>query len=149
MALKRCATPIYIATARIFDDEFRKRVEVHQARRGREWTTLEEPLEVGKLEISGASTVLLDCLTLLTTNWFFECGENIDDALENLKHELDILFEKDADFIVVTNEIGMGGISSNELQRRFADLQGFVNQYVAAKADEVYLTVAGLPVKIK
>ncbi|MDE6696042.1 MAG: bifunctional adenosylcobinamide kinase/adenosylcobinamide-phosphate guanylyltransferase, partial [Muribaculaceae bacterium] len=54
-----------------------------------------------------------------------------------------------ATFIMVTNEIGLGGVSANTMQRQFADLQGYLNQFVAEKADDVYLIVSGIPVKIK
>lgn len=149
LALSRSAQPIYVATARIFDDDFRRRVDVHRQRRGRMWTTIEEPLNVGTIDVAPRATVLLDCLTLLATNWFFECGEEVDRARERIVSELDSLFARDADFVVVTNEVGLGGVSANALQRRFADLQGAVNQAVAARADEVYLVVSGIPVKIK
>ena len=68
---------------------------------------------------------------------------------ELIKKEFDQFTQQEATFIFVTNEIGMGGISSNEVQRRFTDLQGWVNQYIASKADEVVLMVSGIPVKIK
>ncbi|MBQ3826920.1 MAG: bifunctional adenosylcobinamide kinase/adenosylcobinamide-phosphate guanylyltransferase, partial [Prevotella sp.] len=55
----------------------------------------------------------------------------------------------DATFIFVTNEIGSGGVSPDPIQRRFTDLEGWMNQHVAAKADEVVLMVSGIPVKIK
>ena len=70
-------------------------------------------------------------------------------ALEALKQEFDRFTAQDATFIFVTNEIGMGGVSPNEVQRRFADLQGWMNQYIASKADQVVLMVSGIPVKVK
>lgn len=149
MALEKASNPIYVATARVWDDEFRQRVDVHKRRRGDRWTTIEECLHIGDIELMEGSTVLLDCLTLLATNWFFECKENTDDALVQMSIQLDLMFSKKADFIIVTNEIGLGGISENALQRKFADLQGSVNQYVASLADDVYLIVSGIPVKIK
>lgn len=149
LAMQKSANPIYLATAKIWDEDFRKRVQVHQNRRGTEWTTIEEYLKVGDVVIPENSCVLLDCLTLLATNWMFECNENIDEAMVNVSMQLDMLFSKKANFIVVTNEIGMGGVSENKLQRKFTDLQGSVNQYVAAVADEVFLIVSGIPVKIK
>lgn len=149
IALDRSSNPIYIATAKVWDEDFRHRVELHKQRRGPEWTTIEECLKVGDINIPDGSTALLDCLTLLSTNWLFECNENIDEAMVNVSMQLDMLFAKKADFIIVTNEIGLGGISENSLQRKFADLQGSVNQYVASIADEVFLIVSGLPIKLK
>ena len=69
--------------------------------------------------------------------------------LEQLKAEFDRVTAQEAYFLFVTNEIGSGGVSGNAVQRRFTDLLGWFNQYVAAKADDVYLTVSGIPVKIK
>lgn len=149
ITLEKSSKPIYIATAKIWDEDFRHRVELHKQRRGPEWTTIEESLKVGDIEIPDGSTVLLDCLTLLSTNWLFQCNENIDDAMVNVTMQLDMLFAKKADFIVVSNEIGLGGISENPLQRKFADLQGSVNQYVASIADEAFLIASGLPLKLK
>lgn len=149
LALTRCVNPVYLATARIWDEDFRHRVRIHQQRRGPEWTNVEEPLRVGSVTVAQTSTVLLDCLTLLAANWLFECGENPDHALASIKNELDRLLSAGADFILVTNEIGLGGISDNALQRKFADLQGAVNQYVSSRADEVFMVLSGIPVKIK
>ncbi len=149
MALMRSERPVYVATARVLDEEFRHRVDLHQQRRANRWTTLEEPLHVGDLTIPDGSVVLVDCMTLLATNWFFETGESVEAARDHVVSELDSLFSRNADFIVVTNEIGLGGVSSNCMQRRFADLQGWLNQSLAARADEVYLVVSGIPVEIK
>lgn len=149
LALSRSDQPCYLATARVFDEEFRKRVDVHKARRGDRWVNLEIPLKVSEAGIGEGDVVLLDCLTLLATNWFFECGEDVKSTVNSVTAELDALFSRMADVIVVTNEIGLGGVSPNALQRRFADVQGAVNQWVAERASEVYLMVSGIPVKIK
>ena len=73
----------------------------------------------------------------------------MDRALAAVQQEFDRFTQQDATFIFVTNEIGMGGTSDNAIQRRFTDLQGWMNQYAAARADEVILMVSGIPVKIK
>ena len=97
----------------------------------------------------------MDCITLWCTNFFYDANHDtltlpdVDKTLEELKAEFDKLTAQEATFIFVTNEIGSGGVSNNALQRRFTDLQGWMNQYVAAKADEVYLMVSGIAVKIK
>lgn len=149
LTLEKSDSPIYVATARIWDEDFRHRVEIHKQRRGSQWTTIEECLKVGDIEIPNGAKVLLDCLTLLSTNWLFECNEDTDNALNEIKAQLNKLFSKNADIVIVTNEIGLGGISENALQRKFADLQGGINQFVASLADEVYLIISGLPLKIK
>lgn len=150
MALSLSPTPIYLATSRIWDDEFRQRVLRHQERRGPEWTNIEEPLHLSAHPLSGR-VVLVDCLTLWTTNWLFDHQDwTTDQLLEALHHELDLLQAiPDATIILVTNEIGMGGTSPNALQRRFTDLLGWTNQYAASLAQEVILMVSGIPVKIK
>ena len=72
-----------------------------------------------------------------------------DQALAAAKEEFNRFTAQDATFIFVTNEIGMGGTSENEIQRKFTDMQGWMNQYIASRADEVILMVSGIPVKIK
>ena len=73
----------------------------------------------------------------------------VEDTLQAIRQEFLRFTAQDATFIFVTNEIGMGGVSPNEVQRRFTDLLGWTNQFVAAQADEVYLMVSGIPLKIK
>ena len=79
----------------------------------------------------------------------FEKNEDIDKALCALKFQLKLLKDAGVILIVVTNEIGLGGISSNTMQRKFTDLQGLINQYVSSIADEVYMVISGIPVKLK
>ena len=148
MALKLSDTPLYLATAQVFDAEMAARVKKHQARRGAQWSTIEEPLFIGRHDYSG-KTVLVDCLTLWASNCLFENQEDIDKSFAFAKTELDKLSVQDATFVFVTNEIGLGGVSENALQRKFTDLQGYVNQYVASKANEAYLIISGISLKIK
>jgi adenosylcobinamide kinase/adenosylcobinamide-phosphate guanylyltransferase len=148
LALSLSPHPVYLATARIWDEEFRQRVLRHQANRGPEWTNIEEDKFLSQHDVNGR-VVLVDCVTLWCTNFFFDLHSDIDAALEAVKKEFDKLTAQDATFIFVTNEIGMCGTSENELQRKFTDMQGWMNQYVAAKADKVVLMVSGIPVTIK
>jgi adenosylcobinamide kinase/adenosylcobinamide-phosphate guanylyltransferase len=148
LALSLSGTPVYLATARIWDEEFRERVRRHQERRGPQWTNIEEEKYLSRHDVSGR-VVVVDCLTLWSTNFFFDLESDVDRALDALKAEFDRFTDQDATFLFVTNEIGMGGTSDNALQRRFTDLQGWMNQHVAARADEVILMVSGIPVKIK
>ncbi|MBR1539432.1 MAG: bifunctional adenosylcobinamide kinase/adenosylcobinamide-phosphate guanylyltransferase, partial [Bacteroidales bacterium] len=113
-----------------------------------QWTNIEEEKSLSRHDLSGR-VVLVDCLTLWCTNFFFDLESGVDDALSAACTELDRFLGQDATFILVTNEIGMGGTSGNEIQRKFTDLMGWVNQHAAAAADEVYLMVSGIPVKIK
>ena len=147
LALSLSSAPVYMATAHIWDEEFRQRVEQHQLRRGPQWSNIEEERWLSRYDVAGR-VVLVDCITLWLTNFFFDSQDAVK-ALETAKAEFDRLTAQEATFIFVTNEIGSGGVSDNALQRRFTDLQGWMNQYVAAKADEVILMVSGIPVKIK
>ena len=148
LALALSESPVYLATARIWDEEFRERVRRHQARRGPRWTNLEEEKFLSRHDLTGR-VVVVDCLTLWATNFFFDLESDVDRALEAMKAEFDRFTAQDATFLFVTNEIGMGGTSDNALQHKFTDLQGWMNQYAASQADEVVLMVSGIPVKIK
>lgn len=148
LALSLSDAPVYLATARIWDEEFRERVRRHQERRGPQWTNIEEEKQLSLHDLSGR-VVVIDCLTLWATNFFFDLDSDVDAALDALKAEFDRFTDQDATFLFVTNEIGMGGVSDNAVQRHFTDLQGWMNQYVASHADEVILMVSGIPVKIK
>lgn len=148
LALSLSETPVYLATSRIWDEEYRKRIERHQRERGAQWTNIEEEKQLSLHRLEGR-VVVIDCLTLWATNFFFDNESEVEKSLEELKKEFDRFTDQDATFIFVTNEIGMGGIAENTIQRRFSDLQGWMNQYVAGKADEVVLLVAGIPVRVK
>ena len=147
LALKLSKNPVYVATAHVWDEEFAERVKKHQERRGPEWTNIEEEKLLSRHDLTGRVAVI-DCITLWCTNYFFDLQE-VDTALEALKAEFDKFTAKDATYIFVTNEIGMGGVSENAIQRKFTDLQGWMNQYVASKADEVILMVSGIPMRVK
>lgn len=147
-ALSLSPNPVYLATARVWDDEFRKRVERHQANRGPEWTNIEEDKFLSKHNLTG-KVIVIDCITLWATNFFFDLGSDVSKALESIKNEFDRFTSQDATFIFVTNEIGLGGVSENKIQRQFTDLQGWTNQYIAKQADNVYLMISGIPLKVK
>ena len=155
LALSLSPNPVYVATAHIWDDEFRQRVEKHQERRGPEWTNIEEEKFLSRHDLTGRVAVI-DCITLWCTNFFTPVDSQLSTVnsqlstiLTALKAEFDRFTQQDATFIFVTNEIGSGGVSDNAVQRKFTDLQGRMNQYVAQHADEVTLMVCGIPVKIK
>ena len=154
LALSLSDHPVYVATAHIWDEEFRQRVLRHQERRGPQWTNIEEERELSRHNLTGQVAVI-DCITLWCTNFFFDRNKpdneqpTVDEALKLLKEEFNRFTNQDATLIFVTNEIGAGGVSTDVIQRRFTDLQGWMNQYIAQKADEVILMVCGIPVKIK
>lgn len=154
--------PVYLATARIWDSEFAHRVERHKARRGERWTNLEYEKYLSECNLQGR-VVVIDCVTLWATNFFFDLsaaaesaeaadaadGTLVERVLGLMKRELHKLAKQEATLIFVTNEIGLGGVSENKLQRQFTDIEGWFNQHLAESAQEVYLMVSGIPVKIK
>ena len=148
LALSLSDAPIYMATSRIWDEEFRQRVIRHQQRRGPEWTNIEEEKYLSRHQVDGR-VVLIDCVTLWCTNFFFALNSDVDASLQAVREEFDRLTRQDATFLFVTNEIGLGGVSENKMQRSFTDLQGWANQYIASKADEVFFMISGIPWKIK
>ena len=149
LALERSEHPIYLATARRWDADFEARIRRHQeTRAGKGWETVEEEIRLSALPLTGR-VVLLDCITLWLTNIFTASGFDPDASLRTALEEWDTFIQKDMDLIVVSNEIGMGVHPVEEAARKFADLQGWVNQHIASTADEVFLCVSGIPVKIK
>lgn len=148
MALNLSPNPIYMATARIWDEEFHQRVIRHQQQRGPQWCNIEEEKQLSLHDCSGR-VVLVDCVTLWCTNFFFDLGADIEKALAAVQEEFDRFTKQEATFLFVTNEIGSGGVSTDEVQRKFTDLQGWMNQYIAQRADEVYLMISGIPLRIK
>ena len=167
LALSLSTNPVYLATAHIWDEEFRERVRIHQQRRGPQWTNIEEERHLSRHDLTGR-VVVIDCVTLWLTNLITPENPEYPEYPENpeppenpaspaptatilaaAKAEFDAFTARDATYIFVTNEIGSGGVSPNALQRRFTDLEGWMNQYIAARADEVILMVSGIAVKIK
>ncbi len=153
LALSLSTNPVYLATAHVWDDEFRERVRIHQQRRGPQWTNIEEERHLSRHDLTGR-VVVIDCVTLWLTNLITPENPEYPQSptatiLAAAKAEFDAFTARDATYIFVTNEIGSGGVSPNALQRRFTDLEGWMNQYIAARADEVILMVSGIAVKIK
>lgn len=140
--------PIYLATSRIWDEGHRQRIVRHQQERGPQWTNIEEEKYISRHELKG-NVVLLDCITLWLTNFFFDNESDVDKSLAQAKAEFDRFTAQDCTFIIVSNEIGLGGHPSNELQMKFTDLQGWMNQYIAAHADSAVFMVSGIALQIK
>ena len=142
------SAPVYLATSRIWDDDFQQRVDRHKNDRGPEWKTIEEEKTLSAHDFHG-KTVVLDCITLWLTNLFFDNRSGIESVLGEAKNEFNRLISQKCTLLVISNEIGMGGHGATEIQRKFTDLQGWMNQYIASLADEAYLMVSGIPVRIK
>ena len=140
--------PVYIATAQAFDDEMVERIARHRDDRGSGWRTVEAPLDLPaalRAESGTGAAVLVDCLTLWTTNLLLG-GVDVDDATERL---LAALRSHSGPIALVSNEVGLGIVPDNALSRRFRDAAGRMNQAVAATVDEVQFIAAGLPLRLK
>ena len=149
LALQLTNNPIYVATARKWDSDFQNRIDRHQKDRDERWTNIEEEKYLSNIDFSG-KVALIDCVTLWLTNFFVDHKNDVNLSLEEAKKEFLLLAEQEnTALIIVTNEIGMGVHASTEIGRKFTELQGWMNQFLASKADEVVLMVSGIPVKIK
>lgn len=148
LALRLTPRPVYLATSRVWDEEHAARIERHRADRGPEWVTIEEPLEIS-IAALGYPVVLVDCVTLWLTNIFAQHDSNLDLSLAQAKAEIDHALQRANTWIWISNELGQGVHANTASARRFVDLQGFVNQYLAAQMDCVALMVAGLPHVVK
>ena len=137
---------LYVATAEAGDSEMVARVAAHQARRGPSWTTIETPRNVAETLGTHADTpTLVDCLTLWLSNVML-ADADVDAEIEQLD---EALARAAAPIVLVANEVGFGIVPDSALGRRFRDLQGLLNQQIAARADRVVLVVAGLPLILK
>jgi adenosylcobinamide kinase/adenosylcobinamide-phosphate guanylyltransferase len=137
---------IYVATAEPGDAEMAERIAAHRARRGTSWRTIEAPRDLaGSLQTASAAPALVDCLTLWLSNLML-AGADIDTEMERLDHAVAAAA---APVVMVANEVGSGIVPEHPLGRRFRDLQGVLNQRIAARADRVVLMVAGLPLAVK
>ncbi|MBF4518818.1 bifunctional adenosylcobinamide kinase/adenosylcobinamide-phosphate guanylyltransferase [Flavobacterium sp. ANB] len=149
LALQLSNSPIYVATARKWDDDFENRIDRHQKERDKRWTNIENEKYLSEIDFSG-KVALIDCVTLWLTNFFVDNQNDVDLSLEEAKKEfLSIANQENVTLIIVTNEIGMGVHAQTHIGRKFTELQGWMNQFLTAKADEVVLMVSGIPVKIK
>ena len=149
-ALELSPHPVYVATAKLYanDEEFLQRIQRHKADRDDRWTSIEELFHVSKLPLEN-KTVVIDCVTLWLTNFFSFHKYDAEKSLKCIREELDAIQKINARFFIISNELGMGLHAETEAGRKFTDLQGRVNQHIAAIADKVILMVSGIPVIIK
>ena len=148
LALQLSPNPVYLATSRPWDDDHRQRIARHVADRDARWTTLEEEKYPSRLALSGR-VVVLDCVTLWLTNFFTDTNYDVDETLRQAQAEVDQLLMLDCTLLIISNEIGMGLHATTEAGRKFTDLQGWLNQYIAQRADRAIFMVSGLPLVVK
>lgn len=160
---------VYLATSVVFDEEMKKKVELHKARRKDNWITVEsyknfsQSLEevMNENKKNKKNNMLVDCLTNMISNIIFEneeidwekpeknqlekCDENVEKEVQNLCE----IFKNFENVVIVSNEVGMGLVPAYPLGRYFREIAGKMNQFVAEKSDEAYFVVSGIPMKIK
>lgn len=150
---ERCEGPLlYVATAGIGDNEMAERVRRHRTARGARWDTLEEPLALADQlppAAAGKGAILLDCVTLWLCNLLFHHDECESGVWPEVDRFIAFLPSLSAPLFLVSNEVGSGIVPDNRLSRQFRDLAGEVNQRLAAAADEAWLVVSGLPLRLK
>ena len=162
LALSTEGRKAYVATGQAFDEEMIDRIKKHQERRGDIWTNFEVPLYLAKewQNISqSADVILIDCLTMFTTNHMMAHGsiqgqqdanDLEEDVLSELESLLSLIASSDGKTVIfVTNEIGLGIVPDNKLARYFRDIAGRVNRTVATVADKLYLTISGVTIELK
>jgi adenosylcobinamide kinase/adenosylcobinamide-phosphate guanylyltransferase len=141
---------LYVATAEAKDNEMAQRIAGHKLRRGDEWRTIEEPMELSSALLAQrgrTDCALVDCVTIWLSNLLLHRdAEFAGEKVEQLMETLPLL---DFHVILVTNEVGWSIVPDNTLARQFRDLAGWANQQIAAAADEVILTVAGVAMILK
>lgn len=152
---------LFIATAEAFDKEMEEKIRKHRSERSGIWETHETDkkkpaqslIKHINLQARENTVVLIDCLTLWLTNILMADEFNEKTAQDTLQHTITTLINtmlsSNASFLLVTNELGMGIVPENKLARKFRELSGEMNSMIANAADELYLVVAGIPLKLK
>ena len=148
LATRLTPSPVMLAPSRVWDADHAARIARHKADRGPQWTTIEEEKALARPELAGR-VVVVDCVTLWLTNFFVDAKWDWKAAHEAAREEIARVFAIDATWIFVSNELGMSPHPATESSRKFVDVQGFVNQEIAARADTVVLSVAGIPLAVK
>lgn len=141
---------LYVATAEPQDDEMKARIKAHQAERGERWFTMEEPLDLAGalMKSEGYGAVLIDCLTLWTSNMMHVHNGDPDKVERRLEDFAETLLKRKANVVIVTNEVGMGIVPVEKLSREFRDLAGRINRKISLLSDEAFLVVSGRFLKL-
>ncbi len=143
---------VFVATAKITDDEMGAKIERHRDDRPKEWLTVEEPLDLPKVLAQyepDCEVIVVDCLTIFAANLLESEGENSDAIESRIGALCEALQAARCTIVLVSNEVGSGVVPPYPLGRRYRDLLGEINQRVARVADDVVLMVAGLPLALK
>jgi adenosylcobinamide kinase/adenosylcobinamide-phosphate guanylyltransferase len=162
MAERQSKPVLFVATAEAGDKEMKSRIEAHRKARPADWKTLEAPSNIGSLisrNLGEARFVIIDCVTMLVSNVLGQHTNWNNDkinptatetaVLNEINGLVDCLRQSPADFVIVSNEIGLGLVPADPLSRLYRDLLGRANQLLAQQADDVIMMTAGIPLKIK
>lgn len=136
--------PIYLATSEFMDEEMQKRIDEHKLQRSKEFETIEEPLKLYETILKQNSTVLIECVSIWINNMLYHGFDFLD-----MKRELEAVLALEKNMVFVLNDVGCGIIPDNALAREFIDISGKLSQLITSRCDEVYHTIAGIPVRIK
>lgn len=151
---------VYIATSRVVDQEMEERVKLHKNSRPEDWRTFEGSYKLEEA-IGTEKNYLLDCITILTSNIMFDMSNNVeyidyklqgkieDKVITEIESLIKNITNRGYNLIMVTNEVGDSIVPEHHISRVFRDIQGRINQRIAALSDELYLVCCGVPVKIK
>jgi adenosylcobinamide kinase/adenosylcobinamide-phosphate guanylyltransferase len=156
------AKVLFVATAVAGDEDMRLRIQKHKQDRPAEWRTLEAPVDIGRLielNAGDAKLIVIDCITMLVNNVFSKYDDKQFETISDTVLEKDVVKEIErlqqclkkvnASFLIVSNEVGLGLVPNNRMGRLYRDILGRANQMLAQTSDEVFLLVAGIPLKIK
>jgi adenosylcobinamide kinase/adenosylcobinamide-phosphate guanylyltransferase len=143
---------VFVATAKVTDDEMRGKIERHREDRPKMWLTVEEPLELVQVlaqHESNCDVILIDCLTMFAANLLETLGDDNATIDSRVAALCNALHSMECAVVLVSNEVGSGVVPAYPLGRRYRDLLGEINQKIARVADDVVLMVAGLPLALK
>ncbi|MCL2475442.1 MAG: bifunctional adenosylcobinamide kinase/adenosylcobinamide-phosphate guanylyltransferase [Chloroflexi bacterium] len=153
---------LFVATAEAGDEDMICRIKNHQKSRPLAWHTLESSLKIGQAILhkkENYDVIVIDCLTMLTNNVIGQVivryGEGVEEELvenmlrEELQSIVQAMCELDSQFIIVTNEVGLGIVPDNRLGRLYRDLLGRANQFIANAVETVIFMISGCELYVK
>lgn len=154
---------LYIATALPTDDEMKLRIKIHQESRPKNWITEESYKDIDKIieRYHSKDAVIIECITIMVSNLMFDMSYGQNSYSQEQNNDIEIYIKKyvkdiinaskksEAVVFFITNEVGMGIVPDNAVSRMFRDIAGRVNSLIASEADDVYMCVSGIPMKIK
>jgi len=156
LARKLSKKVLFVATGEPLDEEMRARIDTHKKSRPASWRTLEVPTNLAKAlrsKIRDVDLVVIDCITLLVSNLMGDANTDVSTwekkVAAEIKNLIALLRDSKANFIIVSNEVGLGLVPTTPIGRAYRDILGMANQMLAQNADEVYLMVAGIPIVLK